>query len=69
MTLIHYIMIGTGIVLLILEFLKILKIPDIVRHIHLIRTGIGFYAVRFICIIWGDEILNDDEFMDDSGDN
>ena len=66
---IWYLMIIAGIVLLILRHFNVLEIPDIIKHVHLVRTGIGFYVVEvFYLCYYGllfDEDVETDESLDE----
>lgn len=57
---IWYFMIVAGIILLILGHFKVIIIPEIVKHIHLVRTGIGFYVVE-VFYLWYYGLLDDEE--------
>lgn len=57
---IWYLMIIAGIVLLILEHFNVVVIPGIVKHIHLVRTGIGFWIVELF-YLWYYGLLGDEE--------
>ena len=61
---IWYLMIITGIILLILSHVKVIIIPELVEHIHLVRTGIGFFAVE-IFYLWYYGLLNNEEEVED----
>lgn len=64
---IWYLMIIAGVILLILGHFNVISIPEILQHIHLVRTGIGvlcvttFYLWCYGLVDGEDEI---DEFMD-----
>lgn len=66
---IWYLMIIAGIILLILGHFNVIVIPDIVRHIHLVRTGIGFWIVEIFYLwyygLFGEEEADIDEPMDE----
>lgn len=58
-------MIIVGVILLILGHFNVIVIPEIIRHIHLVRTGIGFYVVE-VFYSWyyglfddGEEVINE----------
>ncbi|WP_031550910.1 protein kinase domain-containing protein [Oribacterium sp. FC2011] len=53
-------MIIAGIILLVLEHFNVLVIPDILKHIHLIRTGIGIFAAEIFCL-WNYGLLDTEE--------
>lgn len=55
-------MIISGIILIILEQLKIIVMPDIIKHIHLVRTGIGIWIIDELFYQEEDDI---DESMDE----
>lgn len=66
---IWYLMIIAGIVLLILGHFNVFVIPEIIKHVHLVRTGIGFYVVE-IFYLWYygllfDEDVETDESLDE----
>lgn len=54
-----FLIVVTGIILLILSGLKIIVIPEIITHLHLVRTGIGIYAV-LLFYLWHYGLLDDD---------
>lgn len=62
-------MIIAGIILLLLGHFKVIIIPEIVKHIHLVRTGIGFYIVELFYMwyygLFDDEKANIDEPLDE----
>lgn len=53
-------MIIAGIILLLLGHFKVIIIPEIVKHIHLVRTGIGFYIVELF-YMWYYGLFDDEE--------
>lgn len=53
-------MIIAGIILLILGHFHVIVIPEIIKHIHLIRTGIGILVVEVFCV-WGYVVLDEEE--------
>lgn len=53
-------MIVVGTILLILGYFNVIVIPEIIKHIHLIRTGIGFYVVE-VFYLWYYGIFDDEE--------
>lgn len=57
---IWYLMIIAGIILLLLGHFNVIIIPEIVKHIHLVRTGIGFYIVE-IFYLWYYGLFDDEE--------
>lgn len=57
---IWYLMIIAGIILLLLGHFKVIIIPEIVKHIHLVRTGIGFYIVELF-YMWYYGLFDDEE--------
>ena len=62
-------MIIAGIILLLLGHFKVIIIPEIVKHIHLVRTGIGFYIVELFYMwyygLFDDEKADIDEPLDE----
>lgn len=61
---IWYLMIIAGIILLVLGHFNVVVIPEIVKHIHLVRTGIGFYVVEALCF-WYYGLFDDEEAVVD----
>lgn len=57
---IWYLMIIAGIILLLLGHFNVIIIPEIVKHIHLVRTGIGFYVVELF-YLWYYGLFDDEE--------
>ena len=57
---IWYLMIIAGIILLLLGHFNVIIIPEIVKHIHLVRTGIGFYIVELF-YLWYYGLFDDEE--------
>lgn len=55
-----YILIIAGIILLILGHFNVIVIPKIIKHIHLVRTGIGLYFVELF-YLWYYGLLDDEE--------
>ena len=53
-------MIIAGIILLLLGHFKVIIIPEIVKHIHLVRTGIGFYIVELF-YMWYYGLIDDEK--------
>jgi hypothetical protein len=64
-----YVMIITGIILLLEEHFHVIAIPEILKQIHLIRTGIGFGLVEafYKCYygLWNDGEDDTDEHLDE----
>jgi hypothetical protein len=63
------VMIITGIILLLEEHFHVIVIPEILKQIHLIRTGIGFLLVEAFYMsyygLWNDEEGGTDEHLDE----
>ena len=57
---IWYLMIIAGIILLLLGHFNVIIIPEIVKHIHLVKTGIGFYIVELF-YLWYYGLFDDEE--------
>lgn len=65
---IWYLMIIAGVILLILGHFNVIEIPSILKHIHLVRTGIGFWLVE-VAYLWYYGLLDDEEdIVDESVD-
>ena len=61
---IWYVMIISGIILLLLGHFNVIEIPEIVKNIHLVRTGIGVFAVE-VFYFWYYGLLNNEEEVED----
>lgn len=66
---IWYVMIIAGIIILLLGHFNVIVIPDIVKHLHLVRTGIGIWIVEVFYLwrygLFDDEEENADEPLDE----
>ena len=69
MDIIWCVMIVAGVILLVLGHFNVIVIPDLLRHIHLVRTGLGFSIVEAFYIwyygLFDDEEVNVDESLDE----
>lgn len=59
-------MIISGIIMLILGHFKVVEVPEIIKHIHLVRTGIGFYVVEVFYLWLYGLLFNEDAETDES---
>lgn len=62
---IWYLMIIAGVVLIVLARFNVIVIPEIVEHIHLVRTGVGVCVVE-VFYLWYYGLLNDEDEVDES---
>lgn len=58
-----------GIMLLLLEHFDIMAVPEIVKHLHFVRVGIGMFVVEVLAayfyeIVWDDKEEAADEYLD-----
>lgn len=63
---IWYLMIIAGVILLILGHFEVVVIPEIVKHIHLVRTGIGFFIVEIFYLWYYGLLFDEEEDIDES---
>ena len=64
-----FLIVAIGIILLILSGIKVIVIPEIIMHLHLVRTGIGIYAALFF-YVWHygqfDDVTEEETDINDS---
>lgn len=61
---IWYLMIIAGVILIVLSHFNVIVIPEIVQKFHLVRTGIGVFAVEML-YLWYYGLLNDEDEADE----
>lgn len=58
------VMIPTGFILLLFQHFNVMVIPDIVKHMHLVRTGIGVFIIEILYLQYYG-LLEDENYEDD----